>query len=606
VFTAALVSMPFMTASRPSIQLGLLKAIGERSQVPIVTIHAALDLAGRIGTDVYETLAEHRGRLVGDWLFSVEAFGDAAPDRDGSLLEAFADSLRYGDIDLLGMRRDVIPAYLDALVEEQDWSAVRVVGFTSTFQQNTASFALARRLKARWPEIITVFGGANFDADMGLELVRGVACIDYAVIGEGDVAFPALLRALVDGTDPGAVPGVARRVGDAVVAQPTGPAIQSLDELPDPDYDEYFARAEALGIMSRSQRRATPIPFESARGCWWGEKHHCTFCGLNGTSMKFRSKSPERVAAELERLARRTGSFRFAAVDNIVDVTYLDRLFPALRDARTDYEIFYEVKANLSRNDLKLLADAGVLHLQPGLESLSSNVLKLMRKGVRAIQNVNLLRWARYYGIDVQWNLLWGFPDETADDYREQAELIPHLWHLQPPYTAAQIWIERFSPLFTELDGRAGSRRPEPSYRYVYPEDFDLEQIAYFFEHEFDAALPKSAYEPVSEAVRGWRQVFDGGTGPMLTSRWSPGYLQIADSRYEGQSGTYTFAGDLADIYAACMDRPTTSNAVRTKLGLTLSDDLVQQAFREFRERGLMMLDGTWALSLAIPAVPGR
>ncbi|HET9143511.1 MAG TPA: RiPP maturation radical SAM protein 1, partial [Actinophytocola sp.] len=196
------VSMPFMHADRPSIQLGLLKAIGSAHGFPVRTLHANLDFAARVGVDYYRLLAEQRGRLVGDWLFAVEAFGDAAPDPHGALLTEFADELAElagpaGVRDrLLATREHDVPAYLDALVDGFPWHEVKVVGFSSTFQQNTASFALARRLKRRFPELVTVFGGANFDGEMGLELVRSVDCVDYAVVGEGDTAFPALLAGL--------------------------------------------------------------------------------------------------------------------------------------------------------------------------------------------------------------------------------------------------------------------------------------------------------------------------------------------------------------------------------------------------------------------------
>ena len=168
--------------------------------------------------------------------------------------------------------------------------------------------------------------------------------------------------------------------------------------------------------------------------------------------MSFRSKSPERVLDELASQAKRYRSFRFEAVDNIMDTAYLTKLFPVLVENEMGYEIFYEVKASLRREQLKLMAQAGVTHIQPGIESLSSNVLRLMRKGIRAIQNVNLLRWAQYYDIHVDWNLLWGFPGETEQDYAEQATAIPHLLHLRPPSSANRIWLERFSPLFTEPD----------------------------------------------------------------------------------------------------------------------------------------------------------
>jgi ribosomal peptide maturation radical SAM protein 1 len=594
-----IVSMPFQQADRPSIQLGLLKAIGERHGFPVRTLHANLDFAARVGVDRYHPLAEHRGRQIGDWLFSVEAFGDDAPDPRGELLAELSDVAGAAE-SLLAMREHDVPAYLDALVEEFD--GVRLVGFSSTFQQNTASFALARRLKERYPGMLTVFGGANFDDDMGLELVRSVDCIDFAVIGEGDTAFPALLRALAAGEEPDGIPGVARRTGDGVVATPPAAPRTRLDDLPAPDYDEYFERAARLGLPTEH----VAIPFESARGCWWGAKHHCTFCGLNGTTMRFRAKSPDRVLDELDRQARRYRTYRFEAVDNILDPSYLRTLVPAITEVGRDYQIFYEVKANLTRAQLKSLAAAGVTRLQPGLESLSSRVLSLMDKGVRAAQNVNVLRWARYYGISVGWNILWGFPGETAEDYAAQAAAIPALCHLQPPVSTDRVWLERFSPMFTQPSRFPMRwRRPESSYRQVYPTTVDLERAAYFFEYELEGALDPGTYEPLRGAVARWSKAWEADAPPILVFRAAPGFLQIYDGRPERQ-GTYTFHDMLAAIYLACVDRPRTAAGVHRELGLEVPVSAVAHAFQRFGERGLMFLDEDLAIALALPATAGR
>lgn len=590
-----LVSMPFMDIDRPSIQLGLLAAVGREHGFAVTTLHANLDLAARIGADDYAALSGHRGALVGEWLFSVEAFGAAAPDPDGVLLPA--KDLPLGRDRLRHLRDVEVPAYLDALLDAVPWHEVDVVGFSSTYQQNAASFALARRLKERHPRIVTLFGGANFDGVMGPELVRSVDGVDVAVVGEADTAFPLVLRALAEGSDPAAVPGVARRGR----LTPPAPPARQLDALPTPDYTEYFERIAALGLP----RDTGWIPFESSRGCWWGAKHHCTFCGLNGSTMAFRSKSPRRVRAELAQLARRHRGFRFAAVDNILDPAYLTSLIPALAD--DGFQLFYEVKANLSRAQVRLLAQAGVTHVQPGLESLSTNVLRLMDKGVRAAQNVNLLRWARYYGVDVAWSILCGFPGETAADYAGQAVAAPFLTHLQPPSTVDRIWLERFSPLFTDPD-RFGVRNrvPEASYAAVYPSTVDLERAAYFFDYDLADPLPDAAYEPLREAVRDWNGAWAAGRPPTLTYRSTPGFLQIKDDRDPDRRGTYTFEAELADIYLACADRPTTAPAIRSRLGLSWPPATVEEALAEFARRGLMFLDGNLAVALALPAVPGR
>jgi ribosomal peptide maturation radical SAM protein 1 len=606
-----LVSMPFMGSYRPSIQLGLLKSLTAGYGFSVRTLHAYLDFAVRIGMDYYELLGQHRGPMVGEWLFSVAAFSAAAPDPDARMIDDLTESLSYlgGSKDerreKLRQTRDVeVPAYLDALVDTFPWQEAAVVGFTSTFQQNAASFALARRLKQRYPHIVTVFGGANFDSEMGPELVRTIDCIDVAVIGEGEESFPRLLAALAEGTDLAAIPGLARRVDGQVKVTPPVSATVRLDDLPAPDYDEYFQHAEDLGIMPRVGHRRVWLPIETARGCWWGAKHHCTFCGLNGTAMPFRSKSPERVLDELAQQARRYRNFRFEAVDNIMDTAYLTKLFPALVRDETGYEIFYEVKASLRREQLKLMAQAGVTHIQPGIESLSSHVLALMRKGTRAIQNINLLRWAQYYGIDVAWNLLWGFPGETEQDYADQAAVIPHLFHLQPPASASRIWLERFSPLFTEF--RLRHRTPERSYRYVYPGHVDLERVAYFFDYELDGGWPDGTYAGTRQAAADWSDAWRTDPPPVLKYWSAPHFIQIYDERRHGHGGTYTFEDTLADLYLKCIDRPTTAAAVRQELALSLPVQAVQEIFAEFQARGLMFLDEQFALALAVPAVKAR
>jgi hypothetical protein len=265
------------------------------------------------------------------------------------------------------------------------------------------------------------------------------------------------------------------------------------------------------------------------------------------------------------------------------------------------------VKSSLRREQLRLLAQAGVRSIQPGIESLSSNVLRLMNKGVRAIQNVSLLRWARYYDIAADWNILWGFPGETEQDYAEQAAVIPHLRHLQPPAAASRIWLERFSPLFTG-HGTVPLGRPVPerSYQYVYPGDVDLARVAYFFDYDTEGGLPDSAYAGVRRAAADWSAAWEADQVPVLTYWSAPHFVQIYDGRQPGEGGTYTFEGTLADLYLACSDRPVTVTAVRRDLGLRLPQEAVQEVVTEFQRRGLMFLDGQLALALALPAVRGR
>lgn len=607
----ALVTMPFVSVRRPSLQLGLLKSLAESADWRADTFHLNIEFAVSIGSTIYEALCELRGHLIGDWLFSICAFGNDAPDPDGAFPSAIAEKLpsllpelNSPVATLAQLRNHAVPEFVDACASAIDWSDYDIVGFTSTFQQNAASFALARRLKALHPQITTLFGGANFESTMGVELARGVDAIDLAVVGEAEEAFPALLTAIARGAPPDGIPGVVGRD----IAQPVPPRpVTDLDATPLPDYSEYFLRLENSGLFPDSAQREIDLPFEASRGCWWGAKHHCVFCGLNGQGMQYRSKSPERVRRELGELTRRYRSFRLEAVDNILDPGYLRTLLPELAAAETDYQLFFEVKSNLSRAQIRALRQGGVRRVQPGIESLSTHVLALMRKGVTASQNVNLLRWAQHYGISVGWNLLWGFPGERPEDYAEQATLFRRLLHLEPPGGCGRIWMERFSPIFRE---RANFpivyMRPELSYRYIYPDTLDHARIAYFFDYEFEEHLDESVYVPIADAIRHWQSAWSEGKRPALTYYSGDDFVQIEDERDPEAPGFYTLEGALARLYLACSERAHTAASAMAAAGIETGIDEVEELLADYVEAGLAMRDGNRFLSLALPATRSR
>jgi hypothetical protein len=88
-----LVSMPFTDPYRPSIQLELLKSVTSGEGFPVRTLHAYLDFAVRIGVRDYQILSQHRGPMIGEWLFSVAAFPETAPDPDALFVEELARGL---------------------------------------------------------------------------------------------------------------------------------------------------------------------------------------------------------------------------------------------------------------------------------------------------------------------------------------------------------------------------------------------------------------------------------------------------------------------------------------------------------------------------------
>ena len=147
-----------------------------------------------------------------EWFFSHALFGpggtgeirngwdDMAGDPEAQgLLKHFVEAIGVREAECKRIATDIVPRYIDDCLERIDWSRYLVVGFTTTFAQSLATLLLAQRIKQRHPHVKIVIGGANVDAEMGVEMMRGFDWIDYVVHGEAEVSFPRLLANLVDG-----------------------------------------------------------------------------------------------------------------------------------------------------------------------------------------------------------------------------------------------------------------------------------------------------------------------------------------------------------------------------------------------------------------------
>ncbi len=502
-----LVNMPF-GAVRPAIGPSLLKA--HLAQIGCQTRVAYLNhrFAQRLGDDDFAYIADRTPTqsLAGDWVFAQSLFGPRA-EADEAYADAFRD--RFGThssceapLATLSRARAQAEDFIAECLDDIAWTDYDIVGFTSTFTQHVASLSLAQRVKQAHPHQVVVFGGANCEDQMGLALHRMFPYVDYVCSGEADVSFPRLVDALRTGGDPTEIPGViSRRDGATVYPTLTPERVRDLDQLPHPDYEDYFEQLPA------SRTGSAGILMESSRGCWWGEKHHCTFCGLNGTAMTFRSKSAGRVLDEITEQTRRYSSRHIEMVDNILDMHYFQDLLPELTRRQLKLGLFYETKANLTKQQVRELRDAGVTSIQPGIESFSTEVLRIMRKGTTALQNVQLLKWCRELGVKVYWNLLYGFPGEDPADYHTMAQVIDSITHLEPPQGMGAIRLDRFSPNYIRA-AELGlcDVRPDRSYGYIYGRPLaELAGLAYYFEHDYaDGRHPRDYAGETEQAILRW------------------------------------------------------------------------------------------------------
>lgn len=564
----ALVCMPYSETAQPSLALGLLRAVCDQQGLSSQVLYPNLWFSEEVGPAVYDLIyGAYSTTLIGEWTFGGALFPEDQRDHREYIknvvfiIERDARwqwqhiTNRYPYVDfaelLFEVRRrtsEFVEDVADRVVELNP----RIVGCSSTFEQQCASISLLRAVKQRRPDIITMIGGANCEGDMGRTAFEQFPWLDYVVSGEADGFFgPMCAKILEQGSlamtpaelpdgvlgpyhrnghalirkhqmGPGDISAVspARTIGrvpqgDGAAALPIlqstprsdGSPIARLEDMnlsPTPNYDDYFTFLAETRALSKWIRPS--LPYQTARGCWWGEKSHCSFCGISRTAIKFRAKTSDNVMEQLVAMRDRYKTSVFNGNEYIFDYRFFATLLPRLKEFSGFFK--FEVKSNLRPDQLQAFVDAGVLEIQPGIESLHDEILTLIRKGVAAYQNILLLRRARRLGLSISWNLLHHVPGDRDEYYGEMAEFVPLLSHLQSPYGFSQIHYDRFSPYWRDPASYGLDLLPAYGYEHVYPFPLDvLKNIAYFFETPWQREGSYSLYlDPVKDA--GWLRLY--------------------------------------------------------------------------------------------------
>ncbi len=307
----------------------------------------------------------------------------------------------YGRPDPLGFFRQALKEYRPDLI-----------AFTFHTPQADQAAALAALARQEDPSVEIVGGGVHATALPEETLRQSV--YDALVLGEGEVPFEKILA----GEDLSSIPGVACQEDGRIHTNLLPPLISDLDDLPMPDYEVFDL--PRYRVRKRLWKNAAIASIETSRGC----PYNCSFCVSNLVfGNKFRSKSPERVREEFERLHRL--GFREVLIqddDFTVDQERAVGIFESLiaSGLKMDFELSNGVRTErLTRDFLKTARRAGCYRLRIGIESGSPEVLKKVEKNLDLERLPKVIADAHAIGLEVIALFILGLPGETTETFRE-------------------------------------------------------------------------------------------------------------------------------------------------------------------------------------------
>ncbi|HBL15214.1 MAG: hypothetical protein A2X36_07095 [Elusimicrobia bacterium GWA2_69_24] len=263
-----------------------------------------------------------------------------------------------------------------------------------------------REFKQAHPEKTVVLGGVGSKSVERLILER-CPWIDVIYRGEGEIAGPALIRALQERTPLQTVPGVSFLRDGRYVETPRPPRIRDLDAVAPPA----FARVrlpdyEGYGMVT-------------SRGC----PYPCTFCSVAPIwDLESHSRSAEHVLAEMRQLNAEHGVRMFLFQDEFFVsgkrrvLEFCEQL--AASGLRVKWKAFGRVDLT-DEETMRAMAQTGCCEIRYGIESGSDRVLSRTRKGFTAEQAVEVV--SRAVGVFDRTDCfyVWGFPFETMEDFHQ-------------------------------------------------------------------------------------------------------------------------------------------------------------------------------------------
>ena len=277
-----------------------------------------------------------------------------------------------------------------------------LIGLTGATPFYYMAVELARELKKADSRIPIAIGGAH------ITILRDKAfnrCFDYGFIGEADESFPEFLS----GKNISEVKGILYRNNGNVRFTGEVEPIDDIDSLPVPA--RHLLKMDKYKIgTSQGTKHFTSIMF--SRGCPFS----CIFCSTGLFGKKVRRRSAKLIVDEMESVVKGYNIRHFVfADDNLtLDRKYMLEMCRLIKGKKLSITFEGGTRANLFDEELvKEMAEAGLIRVGFGLETVDTEMRKIIRKEVPLESYRVANKLASKYGIECLNPVIIGLPTET-------------------------------------------------------------------------------------------------------------------------------------------------------------------------------------------------
>jgi radical SAM superfamily enzyme YgiQ (UPF0313 family) len=366
---------------------------------------------------------------------AIISFQDNTDIIGAKYIHAFLIAHNYKSHLILQPHKD--PKSDNAIFEFIEEHNIQLVGISIMSSEIFRAFLFAKELKCRFNSIPLVFGGIHATIAPGDCLSVG----DFAVRGEGEHTFLALIRCLDENKDYHDIPGLCFKKDDTVHANPLPALEQNIDTFPFPQHfpqNIYVVHKNNLTLMNQklfksySRYSGTFPNIITTRGC----PYSCTYCcnsaykKLYGSSYnRVRKRSVESVISECLEIIQQNKDCLSLNIQDDCFLTYdkewIDVFTEQYRNKIKLPLIIRTTPKHITKEKLAALKKAGLAFVMIGLQSGSDRVNKeIYKRNVTSREFLAASNLVKDAGLFGYYDIILDNPYETEEDILKTLEVI--------------------------------------------------------------------------------------------------------------------------------------------------------------------------------------
>lgn len=247
--------------------------------------------------------------------------------------------------------------------------------------------------------------------------------VDFVVIGEGEITIQALITSLDEGSkNLNEIDGLAYKLNDEIIRTSARQIVKDLDTFPLPAWD--LVDIPSYKKIWIENHGYFSLNMATTRGC----PFKCNWCAKPIYGNRYNSRSPQRVAEEIEHLIKNYNVKYFWMCDDIFGLKpgwvqgFRDEV--KKKELKFKYKIQSRVDLLLQENTIAALAESGAETVWVGAESGSQKILDAMDKGTTVKQIYEAAKLLKKNRIRVAFFLQFGYLGEEKEDIEKTINMV--------------------------------------------------------------------------------------------------------------------------------------------------------------------------------------